>query len=137
MTLRVVLDTTVISAAVRGDWPDSAQSWLADTRAHHAVTVVTVMELVFGVQRMPRGRKRSDIAAAVESLFSSAPILELTASAAMAAGNFRADRAAMGRPLSLADAEIAGICAVNGAALATRNTRDFAGLGLDLVDPWH
>ncbi len=137
MTLRVVLDTNVISAAVRGDWPNSAQSWLADTRAHHAVTVVTVMELVFGVQRMPRGRKRSDIAAAVESLFSSAPILELTASAAMAAGNFRADRAAMGRPLSLADAQIAGICAVNGAALATRNTRDFEGLGLDLVDPWH
>lgn len=137
MTLRVVLDTNVISAAVRGDWPNSAQSWFADTRAHHAVTVVTVMELVFGVQRMPRGRKRSDIAAAVESLISSAPILELTASAAMAAGNFRADRAASGRPLSLADAQIAGICTVNGAAFATRNTRDFEGLGLDLVDPWH
>lgn len=95
------------------------------------------MALVFGVQRMPRGRKRSDIAAAVESLISSAPILELTATAAMAAGNFRADRAARGHPLSLADAQIAGICAVNGAALATPNTRDFDGLGLDLVDPWH
>lgn len=95
------------------------------------------MELVFGVQRMPRGRKRSDIAAAVESLIFSAPILELTATPAMAAGNFRADRAARGRPLSLADAQITGICAVNGAALATRNTRDFEGLGLDLVDSWH
>lgn len=31
---------------------------------------------------------------------------------------------------------IAAICASRGATLATRNTRDFAGLGLPLVDPW-
>lgn len=137
MTGRVVLDTNVISAALRGDWPDVAQTWFADTRDRHAITVVTVMELVYGVQRMPRGRKRSAVAAAIEAIVASARILEMSAAAAIAAGNMRSDRASSGRPLDLADAQIAGICSVHRAALATRNTRDFEGLGLELVDPWH
>jgi hypothetical protein len=29
------------------------------------------------------------------------------------------------------------VCLVHDAALATRNVDDFAGLGLDLIDPWH
>lgn len=31
---------------------------------------------------------------------------------------------------------IAAICFARGTTLATRNTSDFAGLGLDLIDPW-
>ena len=134
---RVVLDTNVISAAIRGDWPAVTQEWFAATREAHALTVITVMELVHGVQRMPPGRKRSEIAAAIDAVVSSAHIVDFSSAAAIAAGAFRADRAAVGRPLDLADAQIAGICAVSGALLATRNTRDFEGLGLSMVDPWH
>ncbi len=133
---RIVIDTNVISAALRGDWPETTQTWFGDTRARHALPVVTVTELVYGVQRMPAGRKRSDVAAAIESLVSAAHILDLSTAAAIAAGNFRAERAAAGRPLDLADAQIAGICAAQGAALATRSSRDFDGLGLDVLDPW-
>jgi len=32
--------------------------------------------------------------------------------------------------------QIAGICRQHGATLATRNTHDFVGTGVDLVDPW-
>ena len=35
-----------------------------------------------------------------------------------------------------ADLQIAGIASAYGLALATRNTGDFAGLGLALIDPW-
>jgi predicted nucleic acid-binding protein len=45
-------------------------------------------------------------------------------------------RRAAGRPLSGEDAMIAAIAATHDATLATRNTADFEGLGLDLVDPW-
>jgi len=31
---------------------------------------------------------------------------------------------------------IAAICLVHGARLATRNIKDFEGLGLALIDPW-
>jgi predicted nucleic acid-binding protein len=38
--------------------------------------------------------------------------------------------------LSTFDAQIAGIARSRGAALATRNVRDFAGCGIELHDPW-
>ena len=136
MIERVILDTNVISAAIRGDWPLVTQEWFAATRERHTLTVITVMELVHGVQRMPAGRRRSETAAAIDALVSVAQVVDFTSAAAIAAGTFRADRAAIGRPLDLADAQIAGICAVSGASLATRNTRDFEGLGLSVVDPW-
>ncbi|HEY8294982.1 MAG TPA: VapC toxin family PIN domain ribonuclease, partial [Micrococcaceae bacterium] len=41
-----------------------------------------------------------------------------------------------GHPLSTEDGMIASICLIRGAKLATRNLNDFAGLGLDLVNPW-
>lgn len=48
-----------------------------------------------------------------------------------------AHREKAGRPISLADAEIAGICVSRNAALATRNTTDFTGIpDLRLVNPF-
>mgnify|MGYP001554295201 CR=1 FL=1 len=41
-----------------------------------------------------------------------------------------------GRPVDTPDALIAAIAASNGAKLATRDTRDFEGLGPGLIDPW-
>ena len=43
---------------------------------------------------------------------------------------------AAGRPLSVEDGMIAAICRSRGARLATRNTRDFEGTGVDLINPW-
>lgn len=36
----------------------------------------------------------------------------------------------------MADAEVAAIRRSNGAAGATRNTADFKGTGIELIDPW-
>ena len=42
-----------------------------------------------------------------------------------------------GIPLSVEDGMIAAICSSRSLALATGNTKDFAGLGVRLVDPWN
>lgn len=41
-----------------------------------------------------------------------------------------------GAPIAVLDAQIAAVCLARSAVLATRNTRDFIGTGIDLVDPW-
>ena len=46
------------------------------------------------------------------------------------------ERRKAGRPMETKDAMIAAICLANGATLATRNTRDFEGLDLKLVNPF-
>jgi len=41
-----------------------------------------------------------------------------------------------GSPISHFDAQIAAIARIQGAALSTRNTNDFADCGVKLVNPW-
>ena len=41
-----------------------------------------------------------------------------------------------GHPISTSDAQIAAICLALNATLATRNTSDFTGTGVSLIDPW-
>jgi len=52
------------------------------------------------------------------------------------AGEIAAARERGGRPIEAMDAMIAATCLVHGATLATRNTRDFDGLALKLVNPF-
>ena len=44
------------------------------------------------------------------------------------------DRA--GAPIDGFDAQIAAISRVHGAALATRNVKNFSGTAIDIADPW-
>jgi predicted nucleic acid-binding protein len=45
-------------------------------------------------------------------------------------------QALRGRRIAMADAMIAATCMASGATLATRNVKDFTGLGIGVVDPW-
>jgi len=40
------------------------------------------------------------------------------------------------RTIPYSDALIGASAAVNGMSLVTRNTKDFADLGIDLINPW-
>jgi predicted nucleic acid-binding protein len=63
-------------------------------------------------------------------------ILPLDAVAAGSAAIVGAMLKRSGRTTGTADTQIAGIVLANNATLATRNIRDFEGLGLKLVNPW-
>ena len=47
-----------------------------------------------------------------------------------------AQRDRLGLPIDGFDAQIAAICRTRGAALATRNAKDFRETGIELIDPW-
>ena len=57
-----------------------------------------------------------------------------TAAAHYAAIVVRRERA--GRPIGMADAQIAATCRSHRAVLATRNIEDFADTGITIVNPW-
>jgi hypothetical protein len=63
-------------------------------------------------------------------------VLAFDDDSARTAATLAATRRIAGRPIEIRDVQIAGIVAVRGATLATRNTRDFDQLGVALVDPW-
>ena len=59
-----------------------------------------------------------------------------TPGAAVWAARFRAQARGLGRTLDLGDALIAGTARSHELTIATRNVRDFAGLDVNVVNPW-
>jgi predicted nucleic acid-binding protein len=136
----IVLDTDVFSELMEKNPSPNVRAWLnrQDLREIH-ITTLTLYEVQYGIEQLPQSRKR---AALEDALFQTMiwplehRILPFIEQAAYLAAAMTAARREAGRPIALADVQIAGIAAANSATLATGNTRDFAGLAIEIVSPW-
>ncbi len=63
-------------------------------------------------------------------------VLPFDAAAATAYPEIVDQRDRRGTPISGYDAQIAAICRADYASSATRNEKDFAGVGVEIVNPW-
>lgn len=136
----IILDTNVISELTRQAPTPGVMSWLDSlSAADVATTAITTAEMLCGVARLPSGRRKTELAAAVDGLLSDdfrGRILAFDEPAARRYADIVTARERVGRPIGAADAQIAAICRATDAALATRNTDDFAGTGIELINPW-
>jgi len=130
----------VISTLMQREPTRQVLSWLDEQPAEELwLTSVTVFEIRYGLAFLPSSKRRRALDEAftrtLEDDFDGR-VLPFEVESARQAAEFAAHRRLAGRPIEFRDVEIAGIAASREASLATRNTRDFEGLGLDLVDPW-
>jgi predicted nucleic acid-binding protein len=134
----IVADTNVLSETLRQRPDPAVMAWLAANENSIALTSITAGELLCGAYRLPRGRRRTRLVAQIDRLVTTAGnrILAYDLAAARICGRLRADTTAEGRPRPEIDIMVAAIATVNDAAVATRNTRDFRGLGIEVIDPW-
>lgn len=136
----IVLDTNVVSEFLRPRPDPSVKAWLNGTDSHAlAVTAVTVAELLAGVAFLPRGRRRATLGDSVAGILGEAfagAVLPFDADSAGYYADVLAARRTADASIAVLDAQIAAICRQYDATLATRNTRDFKGVGLELIDPW-
>ncbi len=136
----ILLDTNVLSELMRPAPDPKVRTWLDGLGATPVSTsAVTVAEVVFGLSRLPDGKRRSDLIERFDALIlgpPALPVLGLDEQAGRLAGEFRALRESLGLGSSPSDMMIAGIALANGASLATRNVSDFSGLPISVVDPW-
>lgn len=136
----IVVDTSVISELIRQAPAPEVVSWLDALAADEvATTAITAAELLYGVQRLPDGHRKTELSAAVHGLLSNEfqdRVLAFDKQAASPYAEIVSRRERLGRTVGVADAQIAAICRATGAALATRNTDDFEETGVDLVNPW-
>jgi predicted nucleic acid-binding protein len=93
----------------------------------------------FGIALLPSGRRRDELWRAVQIVFASliaGRVLPFESTAAACFEDRAADRRLAAKPVGMADLQIAAIAqSRNAAAIATRNTKGFAGCGVPLVDP--
>jgi predicted nucleic acid-binding protein len=135
----IVLDTNVTSELMRVAPDERVSRWVRDARPTELFTTsVIVAEVLYGIERLPDGRRRDRLQEAAEEIFVAfeTKILPFDVVAARRYPEIVAGRDRSGRPITSIDAQIASICRVHGAALATRNTKDFEGTGVELLDPW-
>lgn len=136
----IVLDTNVVSELLRREPDSGVVSWLESLGGDVAITAITLAELLAGVRRLPDGRRKLEleaaVAAAVEPYRGGHALLPFDDSCADAYAEILHERERAGLPIATADAQIAAICRTHGAACATRNTKDFVVTGVELIDPW-
>ena len=135
-----LLDTNVVSETVK-PWPDErVLSWIADQAPGELfLAAMTFAELVRGARKLAdtaRGRAlerwiHDDLARQFAGR-----VLPFDLEAAAIWGEIMGDSDRIGRTCPAADAQIAAVARRRGLTLATRNTRDFAEMQVDLLDPW-
>jgi toxin FitB len=136
----VILDTNIISEALSQRPNTIVKAWLREQPvASIFTTSVTEAEILRGLRDLPDGKRKRDLEAAVQPIFErdfAGRVLPFDSEAAHAYADLIAVRRKIGRPIGSFDAQIAGIAISRGAAIATRNTKDFSDVGLALINPW-
>ena len=135
-----VMDTNVASELMRPEPTPSVAAWIGERDARDMyLTAVSEAELLYGVAIMPAGKRRNALQAAMTrwlDLGFGERILPFDSTAARAYAEIAADRRHAGRPIGEADCQIAAITRSRGAALVTRNVKDFEGSGVQIIDPF-
>jgi len=136
----IVLDTNVISELVRRTPDEAVLAWFdAQDQTTFHLTTMTAAELLEGALRLPRGARRSALVATIATVLDvdfADRVLPFSADSALDYAEIMVTRRTSGHPIAPQDAIIAAVSRSCGATLATRNTKGFAGLGLDVVNPW-
>jgi predicted nucleic acid-binding protein len=136
----IILDTNILSEFSKPRMDVNVSRWFErQDIASLSLCTIVVMEQVYGAELFLK-RSGSDryyhvFERLARERFQNR-VIEWTIEAASLTGQLRARRESIGRAMSVQDAMIAAICLSSDATLATRNTKDFAGLDLRLLNPF-
>lgn len=138
--MNYLLDTNVLSEVRRPRPEPAVLEWLdsVDEERLH-LSVITIAELARGIALMPMSRRKTDLAAWLETdlqLRFGRRLIGVDGETAFAWGHLMAVSRQVGRNVSVMDCWIAAIAMRHGLCVATRNVRDFENLGVDIFDPW-
>ena len=138
--MRLLLDTNVLSEVTKPRPDEAVLEWLDGLDEDRAfISVVSIAEIRRGVALMDSGRKRDALeewlAHDLPQRFDSS-VIPVEGSVALAWGDLMALAKRSGRGLASMDGLIAATAIAHHLTLATRNTKDFEGFGIEIIDPW-
>lgn len=136
----IILDTNVLSELMRTQPNPGVMAWIdAQSADGLFISAITMAEILHGIARLPASKRKDHLHEMAWAIFSedfADRVLPFDAHAASRYAQWVADSEAKGKPVSMADAQIAAICQLHNASLATRNVKDFAHGNVSLINPW-
>ena len=137
----ILLDTNVVSAVMSPRPPAAIINWLnSQETACLFLSTITIAEIRYGLWCMPDGKRRRELEARFDGFVTEGfeqRILSFDEAAANLYGGIMGHRRAIGRPISIADGQIASIARAQHLMVGTLNVRDFEECGLELVNPFN
>ncbi|HWU50310.1 MAG TPA: type II toxin-antitoxin system VapC family toxin [Asticcacaulis sp.] len=135
----IVLDTNVVSEAMKPEPAHAVLNWLdAQVAETLYISSVTVAELLFGVGVLPDGRRKQQLAKALEGVFNlfEGRILPFDLDAAQRYADLAVAARNAGQGFPAPNGYIAAIASARSFTVASRDASAFKAAGLGVIDPW-
>jgi predicted nucleic acid-binding protein len=136
----IILDTNVVSEGIHPACDSKVAAWFDRQHSEKLfLTSTSLAELMLGVELLPNGRRKADLAtrldAGLVALFKQR-LLSFDRDAAKAYAGLVTKARRQGLAIAVSDGQIAAVALTRGFAVATRDTAPFIAAGVETIDPW-
>jgi len=133
-----LVDTNIFSEPAKAKPDPKVVSWLRDHEPELYVSTITIGELRRGIERLPAGKRKTQLHAWLQSLCDcmKGRILSFNTSTAHVWGQLKAKWDKAGLNVPSLDSQIAATAQRHNLTLVTRNTSDFYLTGIKLLNPF-
>lgn len=135
----IVLDTNVVSEAMKPEPHPAVRAWLNNQAAETLyLSSVTLAELLFGIAALPAGKRKDMLAQTLDGLMGlfRDRVLSFDVDAARHYAGLAITVKTGGRGFPTPDGYIAAIAASRGFIVASRDTAPFEAGGVSVINPW-
>ena len=137
--MKTLIDTCVLSEVQKpGPDPTVVDAIAAIAAPDFFLSVITISEIVFGIERLDPGTRKQTLDNWVREIQEQHAdrLLPVDLKVASICGQITAKAQKQGRTLSTADGLIAATALRHDLLLMTRNTKDFDAIGARIHNPW-
>jgi len=135
----IVLDTNVISEAMKPEPHPAVRAWLNEQGAETLyLTSVTLAELLFGIGALAAGKRKDMLTQTLEGLMGifRGRVLPFDVDAAKRYAELAVMARGAGRGFPTPDGYIAAIAVSRGFIVASRDTAPYEAASVKVIDPW-
>lgn len=135
----IVLDTNVVSEAMKPSPHPAVRAWLNDQAAQTLyLSSVTLAELLFGIRALPAGKRKDMLKLALDGLLDlfRDRLLPFDTDAARCYADLAVTAKTSCKGFPTPDGYIAAIAASRGFSVASRDSTAFKAARMSVINPW-
>ena len=134
--MRCLVDANVLCEATKPNPGPRVIEWLRRNECNLAIDPVILGEVRFGILLLPPRKRRRDLQHWFDEVIAHVHCVPWGTETGSRWADLLAHLPSVGRPMPIKDSLIAATALAHGFQLATRNRRDFAASGVELIDPF-